>query len=163
VIHLSIETSVEIIDALVSALEDELEIAVQKTAFKVQALARYYAPVDTGFLRNSIQVVLFTGGGAAGADGTQGVLLGMMPTNRLEAIVYVGAEYGAFVEYGHFATRGNKIRVGRRAGRIGMKLEDGRIVTYVPGYLYMTTAVAETRPYFNQKVTEAVAKARKSA
>lgn len=52
---------------------------VYKTAYDIEAFAKAIAPVDTGFLKNSIQVVAI---------------------NDLNAIVSVGAEYGINVELG---------------------------------------------------------------
>ena len=56
------------------------EQAVTKTAHDIQGNAQALAPVDTGFLKNSIHV----------EDGE----------NSLEKYVVVGAEYGIFQEYG---------------------------------------------------------------
>lgn len=52
---------------------------VKKTAADIEAGAKARAPVDTGFLRTSIQSEM---------------------TGESEATISVGAEYGAFVEYG---------------------------------------------------------------
>lgn len=49
------------------------------TARHLQVRARQLAPVDTGFLRNSIEV---------------------LKTGDLSAVVFVGAEYGVYVEFG---------------------------------------------------------------
>lgn len=63
-------------------LQKQLALAsqvVRKTAFDVEAQAKLRAPVDTGFLRNSIHTE---------------------QESELRASVNVGAEYGLFVEYG---------------------------------------------------------------
>lgn len=52
---------------------------VRKTALDIEAQAKLRAPVDTGFLRNSIQ---------------------MNSTGELSAEVIVGAEYGLYLEFG---------------------------------------------------------------
>jgi len=57
---------------------------IKNTAFSIEGSAKVRAPVDTGFLRNSIQST---------------------DASDLEWWVVVGAEYGIFVEYGHH-TRG---------------------------------------------------------
>lgn len=54
------------------------DLAVRKAAFDVEAKAKQYAPVDTGFLRNSI-----------GTDFAPG-----------RAVIGPTAHYGAFVEFG---------------------------------------------------------------
>jgi HK97 gp10 family phage protein len=52
---------------------------VTATARKLEGRAKVLAPVDTGFLRNSIQA---------------------LKTGDLSAVVFVGAEYGVYVEFG---------------------------------------------------------------
>jgi HK97 gp10 family phage protein len=63
----------------VARTRKELSALVEAAGRSVQAKARVLAPVDTGFLQNSIQ---------------------MMKTGDLSAVVFVGAEYGVFVEFG---------------------------------------------------------------
>ncbi|HEU4752061.1 MAG TPA: HK97-gp10 family putative phage morphogenesis protein [Armatimonadota bacterium] len=57
----------------------KLSQVVRKAAFDVEAQAKVNAPVDTGFLRNSIQAEM---------------------KGELTAEVTVGAEYGVLVEFG---------------------------------------------------------------
>jgi HK97 gp10 family phage protein len=57
----------------------EVSRVVRRTAFQIEAQAKVLAPVDTGFMRNSI--------------GTEMV-------SQLTAVISVGAEYGAYVEFG---------------------------------------------------------------
>jgi HK97 gp10 family phage protein len=59
-------------------------LVVRKSAHDIEATAKAFAPVDTGFLRSSIGAD-FTG------DGRSGVM---------EAVIGPTAEYGAHVEYG---------------------------------------------------------------
>jgi HK97 gp10 family phage protein len=86
-------------------LSDQMHLAfsqmVRKAAFDIQANAQVNAPVDTGFLRNSIYTVTDEGS-SYGKGGAGGELLPeiepvAVPT---EAYVAVGANYGIFVEYG---------------------------------------------------------------
>jgi len=62
-----------------SRLRGDVSQVVRRTAFAIQARARRAAPVDTGFLRNSIQVE---------------------HQDDLTSVVFVGAEYGPYVEFG---------------------------------------------------------------
>jgi HK97 gp10 family phage protein len=57
----------------------ELAQLVRATAFRLQQSAQLRAPVDTGFLRNSIATVF---------------------ESDLSAIIFVGASYGVYVERG---------------------------------------------------------------
>lgn len=94
-----------------SALYKTLSQAVRKVAFDLQANAIEFAPVDTGFLRNSIYVSTY-GKSSYGAHGqTQAKLTNYqfayvqlpeveMPDNDLTAIVAVAANYGIYVEFG---------------------------------------------------------------
>ena len=66
--------------------EDEAEKIILRYTQKVQATAKRMAPVDTGYLEGSIEMKIENGG--------------------MTGIVYVGAEYGGYVEFGtanHFA------------------------------------------------------------
>lgn len=67
---------------------------VRKTALDIEAGAKLKAPVDTGYLKNSIYAST-----AQGSDYSTG-LPEVKPANDQEAIVGVGAEYGQYVEYG---------------------------------------------------------------
>ena len=62
------------------AVREEVADAVGITAFEIEAKAKIIAPIDTGFLRDSIRTKHQRG--------------------RLTAIVSVGAEYGIHVEEG---------------------------------------------------------------
>lgn len=77
---------------------------VRKAAFDLQAQAASRAPVDTGFLRNSIYTVTARNStyGAAGAPSGDSYLLPEVaaPDDAYTAYVAVGANYGAFVNYG---------------------------------------------------------------
>jgi len=82
--------------------------AVRKAAFDVQAVAQSLAPVDTGFLKNSIYTVTRTTsnyGSAQRRSGKKNSDAGLLPevehpTEKNTAIVAVGADYGMYVEYG---------------------------------------------------------------
>ena len=81
---------------------------IKRTAFKVEEYAKVGAPVDTGFLRNSIYTVTHDSSGYtrasndAHAQNADAVMLPEVETPRdaLTAVVAVGAEYGAYVNYG---------------------------------------------------------------
>jgi HK97 gp10 family phage protein len=107
------------IDELKGALRQKAGEAVRKAAFDIQARAKPAAPVDTGFLRNSIYTVTSRGSGYNRAQtqaknrrsekyaGTRRVSVeGRMlpdveqPVGPLDAVVAVGASYGVFVEMG---------------------------------------------------------------
>lgn len=67
---------------------DDAKRAVIDTASLIQGQARALAPVDTGYLRQSIEVEVLDGG--------------------LKAVVTVGAEWAIYIEYGTgiYATKG---------------------------------------------------------
>lgn len=77
---------------------------VKKTALDVQALAASNAPVDTGFLRNSIYTVTSQGStyGDAGSPPGDSYLLPEVgaPSDEYTAYVAAGANYAAYVNYG---------------------------------------------------------------
>lgn len=73
-------------------LRGEVGKAVRRAAYKAQAWAKLAAPVDTGFLRNSIKVEQI---------------------GDLTSIVSVGAEYGIYVEMGHHTRGGGRYIAGR--------------------------------------------------
>jgi HK97 gp10 family phage protein len=114
------------IDELRGALRREASAAVRKAAYDIEAAAKQAAPVDTGFLRNSIYTVTSQGSRYGGAQaraenrrsekyagtrrsrrlGKRVSVGGRMlpevdgPASDLDAIVAVGAGYGAYVELG---------------------------------------------------------------
>lgn len=89
-------------DDVIKALHGGISKAVRKASFDVQALAQTRAPVDTGFLKSSIYTV--THNSSTYGQGLQGesTLLPEIdkPADDLTAFVAVGANYGAYVEYG---------------------------------------------------------------
>lgn len=74
-----IEVIRDITPTLPAATRDRIAEIIEAAALQCEALAKYLAPVDIGFLRSSIQ---------AG------------PETYLVWIVKVGAEYGIFMEFG---------------------------------------------------------------
>lgn len=90
-------------------LHKAMSQVVRKAAFDVQAAAVAAAPVDTGFLRNSIYTITI---GASGKRAGQGVSSRRKrgqaamfpeiapPPDDLTAYVVVGATYGIYVEFG---------------------------------------------------------------
>lgn len=108
---MSIETRVVIdkIPGLQRTLRQELAGVVREMAFAIEAQAKQNAPVDTGFLRESIYTVTARGRGgryrqAAKRAGkrAQRDILPEVPnvTSELEAVVTAGAAYGGYVEEG---------------------------------------------------------------
>jgi HK97 gp10 family phage protein len=89
---------------LADALPDILSQVVRKTAFDIAADAAQAAPVDTGFLRNSIYVATWdTSTYARGGygDGHQELLPEVdVPEDETTAYVAVGASYGVYLEFG---------------------------------------------------------------
>ena len=85
-------------------LYDALGDVVSKTAFDIQATAASLAPVDTGFLKNSIYVETYTQStyGHSGPGGFGQNLLDAIPSppNKFTAYIAVGAEYGLYQELG---------------------------------------------------------------
>lgn len=84
----------QIADALTPALAQ----IIKKTALDLQAQAASRAPVDTGFLRNSIYASTADGSGYHGGSNMLPEV--PRPTSTTEAYVAVGANYGVYVEYG---------------------------------------------------------------
>ena len=94
----------DILPELAEKLTKALDEAVRKAAFDIQAAAQAAAPVDTGFLKNSIYVVTDNGQSTYGAiqeptDG-QEALPEVEPPKRHQATVAVAANYGVYVEFG---------------------------------------------------------------
>ena len=89
------------------AIDRNADRIVRKTAFDLQGEAMQRAPVDTGFLKNSIYVRTESSSGYAGAtenaseQSADGRMLPEVARPREHtAIVAVGAEYGVHVELG---------------------------------------------------------------
>ena len=81
---------------------------VRKAAFDIQAMAQTMAPVDTGFLKNSIYVVTHDYSNYSAAErksskkNADAELLPEVepPLDSHEACIAVGADYGMYVEFG---------------------------------------------------------------
>lgn len=90
---------------MADALFPILSAAVRKTAFDLQADAAANAPVDTGFLKNSIYVTTSTdstyGSGGTSGKGDSSLLPPVdAPSKSTVAYVAVGANYGIYLEMG---------------------------------------------------------------
>jgi hypothetical protein len=143
-----VQTNIEIdlskLDAWTAELEDELANAVAKAASHLERGAKINAPIDTGFLASSIHV---------------------QKEGRFEAVVVVGAEYGLYVEYGHLAKRNTTRMSWRGKSKKGndrltaQRISDKAFGTFVQGRFFMTRAAAQTDPYFQNLVLNAVRKA----
>lgn len=94
----------DILPELAEKLTKALDEAVRKAAFDIQAAAQAAAPVDTGFLKNSIYVETDNGQSTYGAiqepQEGQEVLPEIEPPTKHQAFVAVAANYGVFVEFG---------------------------------------------------------------
>lgn len=91
--------------ALSAALKKVVEQAVRKAALDIEREAKQRAPVQTGFLRNSIYAVTHEGsdyGQDAGSPPRDSYLLDEVekPKDGQTAFVAVGANYGMYVEMG---------------------------------------------------------------
>jgi len=83
---------------------ETLDQIIKKSAFDIQASAQSQAPVDTGFLKNSIYVETekeSTYGDAGGpmVEG-QELLPEVERPKKHQAVIAVGASYGLYVEMG---------------------------------------------------------------
>jgi HK97 gp10 family phage protein len=79
-------------------IDEKVNKLVRATAFKVEAGAKRGAPVDTGFLRNSIYVRTED---SSDARGQGGELFPELPAaEHNAAYIAVGATYGIYLEYG---------------------------------------------------------------
>ena len=97
-----------------SQLYDALGKVVRKTAFDIRAAAANNAPVDTGFLRNSIyfKTVSESSYGAGGGAPTKDAYLlpeVKTPSDSMTAYAAVGANYAAYVNYGHHTRSGSYV------------------------------------------------------
>ncbi|UOF77590.1 putative tail component [Caudoviricetes sp.] len=159
------------LDRLSRGLERELHEALNRTLLQMQGIAKNGAPVDTGFLRASIFPVSATLNGYAMAvaaatarEASRSFALSIpIPKGKLEGFLVAGAEYAIYVEYGAFHRRRNTVRLGNRAGRIGVKLEGGGFATYTPGYLFMTEALDRGRPILKREALEGFRRAKMKA
>lgn len=94
------------IPSLLKKERKEIDRVIRASAFRVEALAKLAAPVDTGLLRASIYTTTSRDSSRAQAEGETRKLdptadLGNEPTvGELTAVVSVGAEYGIYVEMG---------------------------------------------------------------
>lgn len=80
----SVKLDTTVLDKLSANLEPKAEQIVSSFAFQVEAGAKTRAPVDTGYLKSSIQAER---------------------KSRFRWLVNVFAEYGIFVEYGTYKMR----------------------------------------------------------
>lgn len=87
---------------LADALGEVLSQVVRKTAFDMASHASNAAPVDTGFLANSIYVATWDTSTYADKTGISLDLLPevAIPADEYTAFVAVGANYGIYVEMG---------------------------------------------------------------
>lgn len=85
----------EILDRIINKL-------VRAAAFQIEGGAKSRAPVDTGFLKNSIYTRTEDSSDAAPMGGGLGQTLfpEVEAPGHNEALVAVGATYGIYVEYG---------------------------------------------------------------
>jgi HK97 gp10 family phage protein len=83
---------------IAATLPKALSQAVRKTALDIQADAASRAPVDTGFLRNSIYTV--TSDGSTYQGGDKALPEVQAPGDDQTAYVAVGANYGIYQEMG---------------------------------------------------------------
>jgi HK97 gp10 family phage protein len=83
---------------IANALPKVASQIVRKAAFDIQAQAASRAPVDTGFLKNSIYTVTADSSTYKGGDKSLPEV--ETPENDQTAYVAVGAEYGIYVEMG---------------------------------------------------------------
>ena len=116
----------DILPELAVKMEEVVSQVVRKAAFKIQFLAAAEAPVDTGFLKNSIYVVTdkdstYSEASAPEKDGQELLPEVEHPRKAGEAIVAVGASYGIYQEYG---------------------------TSHVPAHPYLTPAAEAVRPEF---------------
>lgn len=161
-------------------MERELKAGLMDSALHFEALAKINAPVDTGFLRNSIHVVAFEFSGleaaqavgatvnAKGANGRKLVTI-PPPTDPFEVFVVVGADYGRPVEYGHFARRGTTRMSTRGKSRLGndrltaQRIADRSYGTFVQGRFYLSRALEAGRPFFTHRMKLALERAGEAA
>ena len=126
---------------LADAFHTAISQTVRKAAFDVQAAAATGAPVDTGFLRNSIYVETATDstyGQGAGSPPKDSSLVPEVekPEDDLTAYIGVGASYGVYVEMG---------------------------TVHMPAHPYLAPAVEQVRPNFEKALSKIEEKMREVA
>ncbi len=125
---------------LADAFHTALSQVVRKAAFDVQAAAATGAPVDTGFLRNSIYVETAsdsTYGQGASSPPKDAYLLPEIekPEDDLTAYIGVGANYGIYQEMG---------------------------TVHMPAHPYLAPAVEQVRPNFEKVLSKIEEKMREA-
>ena len=112
--------------------EDEIKRIVVETATIIQTEARARAPVDSGYLRQSIEVEVLNGG--------------------LTAIVTVDASYSVFIEYGTgiYAKNGN----GNKDGWVFYSEKHGEFVFTrgMEAQPFWAPAIEVGRQYFKKEM-----------
>lgn len=95
------------LNGFIDKFRQEADIAVRKTAFKIESDAKTFTPVDTGALRASIYTVTprtstysSATASARGLNPDFRATVEIQAKQELLAYVAVGASYGVFVEYG---------------------------------------------------------------
>lgn len=113
-------------------IEDEIKRIVVETATIIQTEARARAPVDSGYLRQSIEVEVLNGG--------------------LTAIVTVDASYSVFIEYGTgiYAKNGN----GNKDGWVFYSEKHGEFVFTrgMEAQPFWAPAIEVGRQYFKKEM-----------
>ena len=94
----------DLLPELAAKLEKAVDAAARKAAFDIQAKAQAMAPVDTGFLKNSIYTITDKGSTygniAEPGEGAEALPEVAKPAKPVRAVVAVAANYGVYVEYG---------------------------------------------------------------
>ena len=92
----------DILPEVAARMEEALDAIIKKCAFDIEAKAKAKAPVDTGFLKSSIYVETAKEStyDHAGGEGEGEMLPEVERPKKHNAIVAVGASYGAYVEFG---------------------------------------------------------------
>ena len=130
----------DLLPEIAAKIEEVAAKVVRKTAFDIQAAAQANAPVDTGFLKNSIYVVTrdtSTYGQVQSPEADQTLLEQVeAPHEQTTAIVAVAANYGAYVEYG---------------------------TVHGPAQPYLTPAVEKIKPEFDRALDKILAEMEVSA
>lgn len=126
--------------AIADALPGVLSQIVRKAAFDVQAQAQVNAPVDTGFLKNSIYTVTSESSSYSSVSSPTKKDSSVLPEvekpeDDQTAYVAVGANYGLFVEVG---TR------------------------HTPAHPYLSPAVETVRPAFEDALSKVEDKLREA-